>query len=214
MKFVIALQDGIYTTNISPTLRDARPGKKRTDSIPPEDFFTRRRYSLCHQWHRSSNRTPWFKAFLESLIGIPICKFSCPRCKALQTQTNGSSNWQLGLSVVWNCAEFITFLINKRGIPPGAHVGLNLIIWLGLLNSALVHFLFGRRHLTVLVAGVLQIICWCVLPSIGTFAPSFVPPKATIANVQFSPSAFFTSFYSSGPVSIQIVAVNLAAPRS
>jgi hypothetical protein len=42
--------------------------------------------------------------------------------------------------MVWNIAEFITHCINKRGINPGAHVGLDLLLGLGLITNAVFNF--------------------------------------------------------------------------
>ena len=66
----------------------------------------------------------------------------------------------LGLSLIWNCAEFITFCVNKRGIHPGAHVGLDLILWLGLLAAALTQLLIDYWNPTAVAAGTIKIICW------------------------------------------------------
>ncbi|KAI6592771.1 hypothetical protein MCOR04_003452 [Pyricularia oryzae] len=41
------------------------------------------------------------------------------------------------LSFVWQVAEFITLAVRKdRGIHPGAHVGLHLVLWLGYIVGA------------------------------------------------------------------------------
>jgi hypothetical protein len=68
----------------------------------------------------------------------------------------------LGLSLVWNCVEFITLCVNKRGIHPGAHVGLDLIIWLGLLAAAITQLLIDYWNSTAIAAGTIKIVCWCV----------------------------------------------------
>ncbi|KAF1812879.1 hypothetical protein P152DRAFT_329197 [Eremomyces bilateralis CBS 781.70] len=57
------------------------------------------------------------------------------------------------LSIIWNVAEFITQCVNGRGIHPGAHVGLDLIIWGGLLSAALIQLLVDYEDLFDLTIG-------------------------------------------------------------
>jgi len=47
---------------------------------------------------------------------------------------------QLVAAAIWNIAEFITLCVNRRGIHPGAHIGLDLVLSLALLSAAAVSF--------------------------------------------------------------------------
>jgi hypothetical protein len=42
--------------------------------------------------------------------------------------------------MLWNIIEFITLCINRKGIHPGAHIGLDLLLSWGLFSVAGVSF--------------------------------------------------------------------------
>lgn len=42
--------------------------------------------------------------------------------------------------MIWNIAEFITLCINRKGIDPGVHVALDLILSLALISNAAISF--------------------------------------------------------------------------
>lgn len=65
----------------------------------------------------------------------------------------------LVLAVVWNIAESITVCVNKRGIHPGAHVALDLIIWMGLFSAGIVQVLINYWSALTISAGVIKLIC-------------------------------------------------------
>jgi hypothetical protein len=44
--------------------------------------------------------------------------------------------------MVWNIAEFITLCVNRRGIHPGAHIAMDLLIGAGLVIAGTVDFIY------------------------------------------------------------------------
>jgi hypothetical protein len=42
--------------------------------------------------------------------------------------------------MIWNIAEFITLCVNRKGIHPGAHIGLDLILSWALFSAAAISF--------------------------------------------------------------------------
>jgi hypothetical protein len=55
-------------------------------------------------------------------------RFSSPRPQNFETDVP----LQVGLAGSWQIAEYITLCVRRnRGIHPGAHVALHLLIWLG-----------------------------------------------------------------------------------
>ena len=50
-------------------------------------------------------------------------------------------------AMIWNIAEFITLCINRKGIHPGAHIGLDLLLSFALLSAA------GTSYYTISVLG-------------------------------------------------------------
>ena len=80
-------------------------------------------------------------------------------------------NQQLCVSLGWNIAEFITICVNKRSIHPGAHVGLDLIIWMGLLSSAVIQLVLDYWYPTAVAAGSIKIVSRCVTLSIICVLP-------------------------------------------
>jgi hypothetical protein len=42
--------------------------------------------------------------------------------------------------MIWNIAEFITLCINRKGIHPGVHIGLDLVLFVALLGNAAASF--------------------------------------------------------------------------
>jgi hypothetical protein len=57
---------------------------------------------------------------------------------------------QLGISVIWNLAEFITLCVNKKGIHPGAHIALDFIVYAGLKASGIYDAWAGQRVVLLL----------------------------------------------------------------
>ncbi|KAL9107075.1 MAG: hypothetical protein Q9187_008477 [Circinaria calcarea] len=58
--------------------------------------------------------------------------------------------WQfitLGISVVWNIANLIVRLSRPRPLHPGANVGMDLILWLGLIATGLLALFAGLGNL-------------------------------------------------------------------
>lgn len=47
---------------------------------------------------------------------------------------------QVIAAIIWNIAEFITLCVNRKGIHPGAHIGLDLILSWALLSAAAISF--------------------------------------------------------------------------
>jgi len=45
------------------------------------------------------------------------------------------------IAIVWNAAEFITLCVNKRGIHPGANLGMDIVLWLNSMLEAIFSFL-------------------------------------------------------------------------
>jgi len=43
----------------------------------------------------------------------------------------------LGISIIWNVANIIVLFVRKRPIHPGANVGMDLVLWLGLIVTSL-----------------------------------------------------------------------------
>jgi hypothetical protein len=43
--------------------------------------------------------------------------------------------------VIWNCAELVTLCVNKRGIHPGANLGMDIALWLGCMLNGIFSFL-------------------------------------------------------------------------
>ncbi|MCJ1382659.1 hypothetical protein MMC17_005772 [Xylographa soralifera] len=42
----------------------------------------------------------------------------------------------LGISIIWNVANNITLFVRKRPVHPGANVGMDLVLWLGLIVTS------------------------------------------------------------------------------
>ncbi|KIX05181.1 uncharacterized protein Z518_06053 [Rhinocladiella mackenziei CBS 650.93] len=68
----------------------------------------------------------------------------------------------LGLSFIWNIADLATRFSRQHGVHPGAHVGLDLIIWIGLFSSAVIQLLINAWYSYAVAAGTLKIVC-CIL---------------------------------------------------
>ena len=47
---------------------------------------------------------------------------------------------QVIAAIIWNIAEFITLCVNRKGIHPGAHIGLDLILSCALFSIAAISF--------------------------------------------------------------------------
>jgi len=47
---------------------------------------------------------------------------------------------QVVAAMVWNIAEFITLCVNRKGIHPGAHIGLDNLLFWALLSAAAISF--------------------------------------------------------------------------
>jgi hypothetical protein len=69
---------------------------------------------------------------------------------------------KFGISLIWCTAELITMRINKRGIHPGALVGVDLILWMGFLGAGLTEILINIWNKTSVAAGALGLTCRCV----------------------------------------------------
>jgi hypothetical protein len=44
--------------------------------------------------------------------------------------------------VIWNISEFITLCVNRRGIHPGAHIGIDFLISGGLVTAGTFDIIF------------------------------------------------------------------------
>jgi len=47
---------------------------------------------------------------------------------------------QAVVAMLWNVAEFITLCINRKGIHPGAHIGLDLLLSAALISAGGISF--------------------------------------------------------------------------
>lgn len=61
--------------------------------------------------------------------------------------------------MIGNTAEFIVRFVRKKGIHPGVHVGLDLILWMGLFSSGLVQVLVNYYTALPIAAGTLKLVC-------------------------------------------------------
>lgn len=51
-----------------------------------------------------------------------------------------TNNRQAVAAIVWNIVEFITLCINRKGIHPGVHIGLDILISAALLSAGGISF--------------------------------------------------------------------------
>jgi len=94
------------------------------------------------------------------------------------TKTNDDGS-KFGISLIWCTAELTTTRINKRGIHPGALVGVDLIIWMGFLGAGLTEILINTWNEMSVAAGALGLTCRCVFGgfshgSLGRSWPNFL----------------------------------------
>jgi hypothetical protein len=45
------------------------------------------------------------------------------------------------VAIIWNAAELITLCINKRGIHPGANLGMDIVLWLNSMLEAIFSYI-------------------------------------------------------------------------
>src|SRR6266542_6785653 len=95
----------------------------------------------------------WFSP--ESFIFV-----SSHKNRIAKSNDDGS---KFGFSLIWCTAELLTMRSNKRGIHPGALVGVDLILWMGFLCAGLFEILIGSWNEMSAAAGALGLTCRCVL---------------------------------------------------
>lgn len=92
----------------------------------------------------------WSSPESFAFVGSPFSFWG--RCRLLTIS-------QIGLSMIWNTAEFIVRFLRKKGIHPGAHVAIDLILWMGLFSSGLVQVLVNYYSALPIAAGTLKLVC-------------------------------------------------------
>lgn len=84
----------------------------------------------------------------------------------------------LGISLIWNIAELITFCVNKRGIHPGAHVALDLNLWMGFLAAGIVQLIIDSWNPVAAAAGSVKMILAYAHSSLSFLLPHLlIPPE-------------------------------------
>ncbi|KAF2666547.1 hypothetical protein BT63DRAFT_426997 [Microthyrium microscopicum] len=89
-------------------------------------------------------------AVLAEVIAFFIVVGVSAKCMSDSSGYFGCSEWGellfVGLALIWNAAEFITLCINRRGIHPGAHIALDLIIFGLLVGPASIYIVVNSDN--------------------------------------------------------------------
>ncbi|KAI1106970.1 hypothetical protein F4804DRAFT_329717 [Jackrogersella minutella] len=104
---------------------------------PPQPYAYPQPLRLVPQYSKPWMTSKLILATLLIIVAVVILALAC-----VFVSTNGDAQWTAAYalpitiaSILWNGAELITFAVRtrknvKRGIHPGAHVGLHLCFWI------------------------------------------------------------------------------------
>jgi hypothetical protein len=84
---------------------------------------------------------PWLDVNEHKQVPLDQCRLltSC-RTKIMGTTVCMTNIQQAIVALIWNIIEFITICINRKGIHPGAHIGLDILLSAALLSTGGISF--------------------------------------------------------------------------